>query len=164
MRFWSSFGASAVLACSLGVAGCSWTLPLTATGPEDEDVTGSIAGAATTGVSPLSPQLGEEDWRRAQGALALALDPQGNGAPVNWDNPETKIRGAFAAAGPVFLIKDQVCRSFVATLGGKALPSRQEGQACREGPGEWTIRSLKRAGIAAVPASQPLPLGAPKTR
>ena len=41
----------------------------------------------------LSSELGPEDLRRADGAMAVALDPQGNGAPVNWDNPQSGDQG-----------------------------------------------------------------------
>ena len=50
--------------------------------------------------SPLSPELGEEDWRRAKAALAVALDPQGAGARVSWDNPDTDAEGRLHPGRP----------------------------------------------------------------
>src|SRR5438067_2431449 len=52
--------------------------------------TGSIAKRP----SSFGPDLGDEDWRRARAALGVALDPQGNGKPVKWDNPESGLRGS----------------------------------------------------------------------
>jgi surface antigen len=53
---------------------------------------GAITPAAAI---PLSPHLNEEDWRRAKAALAVALDPQGPGTQVSWDNPDTAMKGSF---------------------------------------------------------------------
>ncbi|HZY23249.1 MAG TPA: hypothetical protein VFE80_12705, partial [Beijerinckiaceae bacterium] len=58
------------------LGGCSMSFPMESLVPEDEPkATGTLAAKAS---SALSPELGEEDWRRAKGALAVALDPQGN--------------------------------------------------------------------------------------
>ena len=117
---------------------CSLTMPIGAMG-SDDDVTGSIGKPAPV----LSPKLNGEDWRRAQSALGLAVDPQGNGAPVSWDNPESGMKGNFVAAGPLYLLENRVCRSFVATL-NTATPNVQlQGSSCRLGPNEWMINEIK---------------------
>lgn len=115
-------------------------MPMLSLGP-DPEVTGSISTAA----SPLSPKLNEEDWRRAQSALVLAVDPQGNGAPVAWDNPETGLKGSFVAAGPLFLMENRICRPFAAEVNAKGEESHLAGSSCRLGPNEWVIKDVKPA-------------------
>lgn len=105
----------------------------------DNEVTGSISRAEPQLSSKLSP----EDWRRAQAALGLAVDPQGNGAPVSWDNPESGLKGSFVAAGPLYLLENRVCRSFVATLSTQSPPAQLQGSTCRLGPNEWQLHEVK---------------------
>jgi surface antigen len=121
-----------VLAAWLG--GCSTAIPLPSL-LSDGDVTGSIRPA----VSPLSSALDVEDWRRAQSALSVALDPQGNGAPVNWDNPKSGVKGSFIPAGDAFPAKEKICRAFSAELGGSMPAQYLHGVGCRDESGEWTI-------------------------
>lgn len=129
------------LAGGLGIVlgGCSVTMPITSFGP-DRDVTGSTSARA---VSPLSPDLGTEDWRRARAAMATALDPQGSGSVVNWDNPDTLLKGTFAPVGSPFVKNDLVCRAFIASLGGQDATKWLQGSACRPSGEEWTIQEVK---------------------
>jgi len=120
------------------VAACSVTMPIAAL-HGDDDVTGSISKPITI----LSPKLDAEDWRRAQSALTLAVDPQGNGAPVQWDNPVSGHKGSFAAAGPLYVLEDRVCRSFIATVQAGGGEDHVQGSSCRLGPNEWLIREAK---------------------
>jgi surface antigen len=94
-------------------------------------------------VSPLSPELAAEDWRRAKGALAIALDPQGSGASVSWDNPDTDSKGNFAPVGQPFVNTDEICRAFLATLTAKGNATSLQGTACRPSGGEWAIKDVK---------------------
>ena len=111
--------------------------------PEDEPkATGTLVAKAS---SALSPELGEEDWRRAKGALAVALDPQGNGALVSWDNPDSGFKGAFTPVGHPFVKGDEICRAFVAALGRAGRNAALEGTACRLSGGEWAIKAVKPA-------------------
>ena len=93
--------------------------------------------------SPLSPELGAEDWRRAKGALAVALDPQGSGSSVSWDNPDTDMKGNFAPVGQPFVKTDEICRAFLATLVTKDTTRSLQGTACRPSGGEWAIKDVK---------------------
>lgn len=151
-----------VLAMALAGAasGCSLTMHLNSFQDEVE-TTASIAPRVP---SRLDPSLDDEDWRRAQAALSLAVDPQGPGLPVNWDNPASKRRGTFTPSGDMTLVQDTICRPFTASLhqpGGKE--TRQTGQACRVGPGEWAMKVDAVPEKAREPgkkdaAGQPLPL------
>jgi surface antigen len=93
-------------------------------------------------VSPFSPKLDEEDWRRARAAMATALDPQGNGGHVRWDNADSGNKGSFAPVGNPFLIKDEICRSFVAMVSLKEPDQWFQGSACRVTASEWTIKDV----------------------
>lgn len=106
----------------------------------DEETTGSVAPKVG---SPLSPELGPEDWRRANGAMAIALDPQGNGSSVSWDNPDTGMKGNFTPVGQPFVKSDEICRAFLATVSGQAASSSLQGTACRPSGAEWTIKEVK---------------------
>jgi surface antigen len=54
-----------------------------------EDATGALPKSSLAGI------LDAEDWRRAKAALSTALDPQGNGSLVGWDNPDSGNKGSF---------------------------------------------------------------------
>ncbi len=135
----------------LGAGGCSITMPMlplrTAAEPEPVMTTASIGPASpATARKPgaqLSDQLGPEDIRRANGAMALALDPQGNGSPVGWDNAESRSSGRFTPVGGPFLKEDEVCRAFLASFTTLMDKQALQGTACRPSGGEWAIRELK---------------------
>lgn len=128
-----------ILAATVGLGACSVALPSLVSDPED--VTGSITPAFR---SPLSADLGAEDWRRAKGALSVALDPQGNGTSVGWDNPESGLKGTFVPVGQPFVQADEVCRVFVATINGTGDANASlQGTACRLSPDEWAIQGVK---------------------
>ncbi len=76
-------------------------------GGMDMESTGSISAiSAKAAARPAFPaSLDEEDRRRALGALAIALDPQGNGATVHWDNPISKAHGSMTPSGFAYPIQ-----------------------------------------------------------
>ena len=130
---------SAVAILAGALAGCATAIPLPSfTAVSKDDVTGSIGQ-----VSPLSSHLDGEDWRRARGALAVALDPQGNGAPVNWENPQSRNKGSFIPVGQAWVKDDNVCRTFLAELGGAHAPQQLQGNACRDKAGEWFVGKVE---------------------
>ncbi len=119
---------------ALALAGCSSVIPLPSFMGSRQDVTGSVIP-----VNPISASMDVEDWRRAKGALGLALDPQGNGEAVTWDNPKSGAKGAFAPVGLAKPVDDRICRSFLATTGGSLQQRSLQGSACRSKDGEWEI-------------------------
>ena len=123
--------------------------PVSAVAAEADLVTGSIAprppkevSLPPGQVSPFSPKLDEEDWRRARAAMATALDPQGNGGHVRWDNADSGNKGSFAPIGNAFLIKDEICRSFVAVVSLKEPDQWFHGNACRVSASEWAMKDF----------------------
>ncbi|WP_232630763.1 RT0821/Lpp0805 family surface protein [Methylobacterium sp. Leaf118] len=95
-------------------------------------VTGSIPKRPTS----FGRDLDDEDWRRAHGALSLALDPQGNGRPVKWDNPDTAMRGSVNPTGLPYVAGDEICRDFLATIvGDPAGKGAGKGAGKEIGPG-----------------------------
>jgi 17 kDa outer membrane surface antigen len=125
------------MAFSTSGCGFSFSIPSLVA---DEAPTGSIRAKP---VSPLSPSLDAEDWRRASSALAVALDPVGNGSPAKWGNPESGAQGIFTPDGLPFVKEDEICRSFLATFTVEAVQQSQQGTACRPSGGAWTINDLK---------------------
>lgn len=129
----------ALAAVALTVGGCGLSMPIGGLGLERE-TTGSLQGKP---ISPLSSDLGVEDWRRAKGALAIALDPVGSGTQVAWDNPETGLKGIFVPVGSPFVKADEICRSFRAAIKGRAETRTVQGTACRVSGAEWAIQDVK---------------------
>jgi surface antigen len=121
------------------------SFPMTSLLNEEPTATHSTAARAA---SPLSPELGEEDWRRAKAALSVALDPQGSGSQVSWDNPDTTMRGHFTPVGHPFVMDDEVCRRFLAPVVGQVSTSSLQGTACRPSGEEWAVKSVRPAGKA----------------
>lgn len=108
--------------------------------PDDPPSTASVGPRSA---SPMARDMGTEDWRRAKGALAVAMDPQGSGSPVAWDNPDTALKGKFTPVGQPFVKGDEICRAFLATVSGQASASTLHGTACRPSGGEWAIKDVK---------------------
>jgi surface antigen len=126
-----------VVALATGAGACSFPVPSLVSAAE---TTGSISPKV---VSPLSAELGAEDWRRAKGAMAVALDPQGSGSPVSWDNPDSGFKGTFTPVGQPFVKGDEICRAFLAGLSGQATSSSLQGTACRLSGEDWAIKDVK---------------------
>jgi hypothetical protein len=137
------------LALALLSAGCSLTMNIPGFGGAEEETTASVSPPHA---SAFAIPLDEEDWRRANAALSLAVDPQGAGLPVSWDNPASRRHGLFEPAGGLAVVGNTVCRPFRALVvqkqHEKIVPREvaHEGQACRTGPGQWAMRDVKPLG------------------
>ena len=94
-------------------------------------------------LASLATELGPEDLRRADGAMAVALDPQGNGAAVSWDNPQSGVKGSFIPVGGPFLRSDEICRAFIASVQTQTKPAKLQGTACRPSGGEWAVKDME---------------------
>ena len=141
-------GATArVLMCvilGLPASGCALSFPIA--GFTDDTATGSIAKPDAL----LFKALDQEDWRRAKAAMAVALDPQGNGASVAWDNPQSGAHGSFVAAAAPFPRQDAICRAFHAHVVPAPKSERDvSGSACRAPDGDWTVREAALKQVAA---------------
>ncbi|MBA1158241.1 RT0821/Lpp0805 family surface protein [Microvirga mediterraneensis] len=124
---------------ALSTSACSFSFGLSALDDEEPKSTGTITARTDT---PLSADLDQEDWRRAKAALAVALDPQGPGTQVSWDNPATTMKGTFTPMGAPFVKNDEICRAFSAHLNGPS-SSSLHGTACRPSGGDWAIKDVK---------------------
>lgn len=137
-RFFRSLAPIGALVLAGALAGCAVAIPLPGAADSDDEPTGSIGGR-----SPLGVVLDAEDWRRASAALAVALDPQGNGAPVQWSNPQSGSKGAFVQAGKPYPADAVVCRPFQADLALKSGEHALAGAACVDKSGDWTVRDAR---------------------
>jgi surface antigen len=143
-----------MLVACLGIAlsGCSVSMPIGSFFGEDETPPTASVEPATktipiTGQPSLTPSMDGEDTRRSQSALALALDPEGNGVPVNWDNPQSGAKGSFRSTSDFYLAGNQLCRKFKADFDRSGQASAYEGSACRAGPQNWVITGAVEQGF-----------------
>lgn len=133
-------GGARFVACAVVLACLTGACSVTPSSDAKVEATGSIK---RNDVSLLSADLGQEDWRRAKGALMTALDPQGNGAPVKWDNPDSKTSGTFTPVGQPYVQSDEICRSFLATIDFPGRDSALQGTACKLSADEWQLKDVK---------------------
>ena len=140
---------AAIVAACHALAACSIVTPLK---PDvDQEPTGSIAptraalssAAAQPAAFPAS--LDSEDQRRALGALAIALDPQGNGATVRWDNPVSKAKGSLTPVGFAYPMNGLICRGFTAQIDTAAGSQAARGVACRDKNADWSLAEYQPA-------------------
>ncbi len=120
------------------LAACSVTVPIAPV-----TARGSQADAIPAALLALAPQLSGEDWRRARGALGIALDPRGNGAPVHWDNPESGVDGSFRSAGEPVVVDGEVCRAFAGTIRKMPRGLSFRGTACRQSNDDWDVTDME---------------------
>nr|WP_246664746.1 RT0821/Lpp0805 family surface protein [Rhodoblastus acidophilus] len=127
------------------MCGCSVATPLS---PDvDMRATGAIAPVAAAPARPALPAgLDEEDRRRAMGALGIALDPQGNGASVAWNNPVSKAHGMVTPVGFAFPENGLICRKFSARFETAAGAEADSGAACRDKDAMWTLTDFRKGG------------------
>ena len=116
---------------------CSMQIPLGSFVPDNDDVTGSNSKV------PFGRLLDEEDRRRQKAALATALDPQGDGSLIRWENPKTGNRGMFDPQGHAFAMDGKVCRSFIGELKQDSEQRAIVGTACTVSAGDWEVRTMR---------------------
>ena len=103
--------------------------------------TGSIAKPPKS----FGRDLNDEDWRRASAAMSVALDPQGNGKPVKWDNPETGMRGSINPTGLPYVAQDDICRDFVASVATASTTRTLRGTGCKASGGAFELKRVRSA-------------------
>ena len=130
-----------ILSAPLGACGLSFPMPSLL--DDEVETTGSISLLREPGLDVRHLQdLDEEDWRRAKGAMALALDPQGAGTAVAWDNPASQKKGIFTPSNAPSVENSEICRTFVAEFSVKATGYTYDGKACRVSGEDWTIKTF----------------------
>ncbi|MEF3365936.1 RT0821/Lpp0805 family surface protein [Methylocystis sp. 9N] len=126
------------------LSGCSIAVPMSGSAMwEKESVAQDATGSITKRPPALSRALDPEDLRRAVAAMSTALDPQGSGASVNWDNPQTGAKGSFTPVGQPYPLEGKVCRAFLADIAVKENEEKLQGAACREKSAEWALTDVK---------------------
>ena len=114
------------------------SFPMASLMPGD-DVTGSNSPV------PFGRMLDEEGRRRETAALSTALDPQGDGATVKWDNAKSGDRGAITPVGKAYSADGKICRAFIGELKRKEANHKLQGIACAVSAGEWKVTEAKPA-------------------
>ncbi len=99
--------------------------------------------AAKIPPQPLVGLFDAGDWGRAKSALSTALDLQGNGVLVGWNNPDSGNKGSFAPVGEAYSLDSKTCRVFLAKVDRKGGEQSVQGTACADRQGEWTIAEAK---------------------
>jgi len=112
------------------------SMPIASLSASKEDATGSIPAPY------IAHLLDAEDWRRAKAALATALDPQGNGSLVAWDNPESGHKGSFTPVGKAYPADAKICRVFLSRIDRKGNEQSMQGTACADKGSDWTIAEI----------------------
>lgn len=135
---WSLIGACVLSGCSIAIPMASSSNSAMWRGAP-EDTTGSIAKPTTK----LSRHLDPEDLRRATAAMSTALDPQGSGASVNWDNPRSNAKGSFTPVGQAYPIDGKICRAFIADIAVGESVEKLQGAACRGKSAEWALTEVE---------------------
>lgn len=128
------------------LAGCSGTITMlrgeavaSAESASEPTSTGSIVNPPAS----FGKDLDDEDWRRARAALAVALDPQGNGRPVKWDNPDTAMRGTISPTGLPYVANDEICRDFLASIIAPSSSRFVRGTGCKPSGSTWGLKKLR---------------------
>ena len=158
-----SFGASVLsLSMMLILGGCSQPLLVFRGESEAPPIVAEPTVTGSIEKRPLSfgNDLAEEDWRRARAALTVALDPQGNGRPVKWDNPDTGLHGAINPTGLPYVADDQICRNFLASVVGPQRSRFVRGTGCKPSGGAWTLTRVRTAKAPGVSDDGRPPAGA----
>ena len=110
-------------------------------------LTPELDSLATGTLAPRKPALpaalDQEDRRRMLGALDIALDPQGNGGTVRWDNPVSKAHGLVTPVGYAYPAEDHICRKFIARFETGAGAETDHGAACRDKNAEWSLADIR---------------------
>ncbi|GEP01030.1 RT0821/Lpp0805 family surface protein [Methylobacterium haplocladii] len=132
------------------LCGCSGPILSFASDPKPEVREPTSTGSITKPPTSFGRDLDDEDWRRAHAALAVALDPQGNGKPVKWENPETAMRGSVNPTGLPYVSNDEICRDFLASVVAPATSRFVRGTGCKPSGGGWELKRLKAASKPAT--------------
>lgn len=128
---WLALGAAPAL------GGCAMSFPMGSMLPDQ--TTGSLSTV------PFGGLLDSEDQRREKAALATALDPQGDGSTVHWENPKTGRKGSLTAVGHAYPKDSHVCRAFEGSLEDGGSVRKVAGTACTVAVGEWAVKDTAPA-------------------
>ena len=120
------------------------SFPMSSLLPANDDVTGSLSKV------PFGQLLDEEDCRREKAALATALDPQGNGSAVHWENATSGDKGTLTPVGQAFSADTKICRDFIGTLKTTDLARSIQSTACAVSAGDWVVSEVKHHGRASL--------------
>jgi hypothetical protein len=104
----------------------------------DDEATGSIGGAPTSGPAPT-----EIDLAFARNAASDVLTKGDKDSSQPWENPETGARGSVTPLARSYSSDGRTCRDFLASYVNGRSESWLQGAACQSSQGRWEIHTLK---------------------
>jgi surface antigen len=147
-RAWGRVGLSAIgpagavmtlILIGAASGGCSLSRTDTAYAKtDDNEATGSIAGAQAGGPAPT-----EGDLAFARNAASDVLTKGDKDSSQPWENPETGARGSVTPLAQAYSADGRTCRDFLASYVNGRNESWLQGAACHGGNGRWEIHTLK---------------------
>ena len=105
---------------------------------DDNEVTGSVAGARSSGPAPT-----DSDLAFARNAASDVLTKGDKDSSQPWENPETGARGSVTPLAQAYSSDGRTCRDFLASYVNGRNESWLQGAACHNGNGRWEIHTLK---------------------
>jgi 17 kDa outer membrane surface antigen len=133
----------AALTMGLAAGGCSMSYQLDSlfgsSGKSDQ--TSSIAPPpGTKEVKDMPP---DHDLVYARAAATEVLSHGQKNASVPWENPDSGARGTVTPIASAYMQDGRTCRDFLASYVNGSAQSWMQGEACKQGQGNWEVRSLK---------------------
>jgi len=143
-----------ILALAAGAGGCSMSMELGSLFSEKSDEKTSadkVDARDVTGSLPLQPTHTENpgsgmtraDWTFATAALREAMQDNGDGTSIPWQNSATGVRGTVTPVSSAFVQDGFACRNFLASHIGNGREGWFEGTACRVHRGLWEVRTAR---------------------
>jgi surface antigen len=132
---------ASALALALLAGGCSYQLDsMFGKSKADDDITGSIGPARIA--RPLVDPV-EADLAIARATVSEVLAKGGKDSSMPWENPQTGARGTVTPLAQAYTQNGETCRDFLASYVRGGNESWLQGEACRQGRGQWQVRRMK---------------------
>jgi surface antigen len=108
---------------------------------ETSDRTNSITPPpGTKEVKDMPP---DHDLAYARAAATEVLNHGQKNASVPWENPDSGARGTVTPIASAYKQDGRTCQDFLASYVNGSAQSWMQGEACKQGEGNWEVRSLK---------------------
>ena len=110
-------------------------------GSSKSEPTSSITPPPGTKEVSELPPAHDLDYARAAASAVLGRGEKNASAP--WENPRSGARGTVTPIASAYVQDGQTCRDFLASYVNGSDQSWMQGEACKQGKGDWEVRTLK---------------------